>query len=87
MKIWRSTPRLWLRGLPFFIAEFGWIGDSDVGLFLPGLVVKDDQFVPLLKPFPHFVWTTFIRRKVRVEKAVAILNKRLHRFYEDPELG
>ena len=69
-----------LEDTPFLIAEFGEAGDSDVGLFLPGLVVMDYQFTPLSKPFPYFVRTTFMSTKKEAEKAVKTLNRKLHRL-------
>ncbi len=56
-------------------------GEPNMGF--RALIIKDDQFVQLRKPFPYYVRTLssfiFIRRKPH--KTIARMNKQLHKFY------
>lgn len=47
------------------------------------LIIKDDQFVQLRKPFPYYVRTlsSFIFIKRRPHKTIARMNKKLHKFF------
>ncbi len=64
----------------WFVAEFS---STEGAIGMNTLVVRDDHFVPLRRPFPYRVavrsaYTPLPRSR---EKSVRLLNQRLHRFY------
>jgi len=65
--------------LNFYIAEFG-VVSSETGL--QGLMIKDDNFELLERPFPYYSKTPFFSSRSKSEsKTIKRLNNKLHNYY------
>jgi len=67
----------------FFVAEFGSIGQDEGAIFdMQGLIIMNEEFVPLQKPFPFFVKKSSLRNsKKSIFIAVNKMNRNLWAFY------
>jgi len=67
----------------FFVAEFGSVGPNEGAIFdMQGLIIMNDELVPLQKPFPFFVKKSSLRNsKKSIFIAVNKMNRNLWAFY------
>jgi hypothetical protein len=66
----------------FFIAEFVTLEQNDhANMGFEALVIRNDQFVQLKRPFPYYARTFgSLPIKQKLEKAVRRMNKKLYKF-------
>jgi len=67
----------------FSVTEFGSIGQDEGAIFdMQGLIIMNEEFVPLQKPFPFFVKKSSLRNsKKSIFIAVNKMNRNLWAFY------
>lgn len=69
---------------PFYIAEFGSV-DQNHGIgSLEGLIIKNEYFASLRRPFPFYVMENqpASQQERTIDEMVEIMNERLHDYYQ-----